>query len=895
MIVCNRSSRLSLAIAAVLLAGTAAAQEIAPAQADAAPPSAAEARAAQQRATDLDSVIVTVERRAQSLQKYAGTAQALSQDDLRGLGINNELRQMQVAVPGLSIANQEGATEVFIRGVGSSNNTELGDPGAAPHINGAYIPRPRGLGGMFFDLERVEINKGPQGTLRGRNALAGTLNIVTKKPELGGEFSGYVQAEAGNRDQKGYETALNFPLGDYAALRLSGYHVEKEAGFKNVGLWGHLKPAGIQDDSAGRLSFLYEPDDKLQVFAMLDVGRELGTGYPGAGVFRAAQAGFEPDDIDMRAVVYRGVQGKVDNKLWGFQGQVRYDFGAVNLEYSGSYRDVDYFQINAAADGNSWPGRDLRERPPGEPASWGGVDYDNFGTNYLQARSQSQTHELRLSSDDDARFRWTTGGFYFHEKQQVGFISLTDKGAFYSGTEFTMPDVDGRSWAVYGDGTFDVNERFRVKGGLRYTEERKSRDGIGGNWTMGFGGDGGVFQTRLGTEGFMPALLDRPSFDVTGLTSNADLARFLLQGILRAGARDTMQQQLAGIVDGTRPNGTCIDRPDIGGNTVNCPADGQHSFVALGVPSPQHGSSAFEFTDWRIGAEYDLSERNLLYATVSTGHKAGGFNDSFDVNVIPETYKPEKLTALEIGSKNSFDFLGRTATFNVSGFYYDYEDQVFQDLSVIAFNPDGEASGFALVNRNVGKSELYGVEAEGRFRFGAGFTLDLNALYLQTKIKRGVVADVRSQDFGNGGITSQIDLSGNELPLSSKVTFNARLQQAFDVPGGSFDWQILAAYRSAFYLTQYNNRPVTFLRDTAGTVDRIEDAATAGFPDRQDGFTQINAGAGYTTSNGAWRFELWGANLTNKDVSQKALVGSGVNTRFLNDARSYGLRVRWNF
>ena len=109
MIVCNRSSRLSLAIAAVLLAGTAAAQEIAPAQADAAPPPAAEARAAQQRATDLDSVIVTVERRAQSLQKYAGTAQALSQDDLRGLGINNELRQMQVAVPGLSIANQEGA------------------------------------------------------------------------------------------------------------------------------------------------------------------------------------------------------------------------------------------------------------------------------------------------------------------------------------------------------------------------------------------------------------------------------------------------------------------------------------------------------------------------------------------------------------------------------------------------------------------------------------------------------------------------------------------------------------------------------------------------------------------------------------------------------------------
>ena len=135
-------------------------------------------------AKQLDTVIVTVERREQGLQKYAGTAQSISADDIRALGINNELRNIQALVPGLSMANQEGNLEIFIRGVGSANNTELGDPGAAPHINGAYIPRPRGLGGMFYDIERVEINKGPQGTLRGRNALAGSLNIVTKRPDL---------------------------------------------------------------------------------------------------------------------------------------------------------------------------------------------------------------------------------------------------------------------------------------------------------------------------------------------------------------------------------------------------------------------------------------------------------------------------------------------------------------------------------------------------------------------------------------------------------------------------------------------------------------------------------------------------------------------------------------
>ena len=101
----------------------------------------------------------------------------------------------------MNIANQEGNIEIYIRGVGSSNNTELGDPAAAPHINGIYIPRPRGMGTMFYDLERVEVNKGPQGTLYGRNAMAGTLNIITAKPRLD-RFGGYVQFGGGNRDQR---------------------------------------------------------------------------------------------------------------------------------------------------------------------------------------------------------------------------------------------------------------------------------------------------------------------------------------------------------------------------------------------------------------------------------------------------------------------------------------------------------------------------------------------------------------------------------------------------------------------------------------------------------------------------------------------------------------------
>ncbi|WP_433853038.1 TonB-dependent receptor [Stenotrophomonas nitritireducens] len=843
-------------------------------------------------ASTLDAVIVTVERREQDLQKYAGTAQAISAEDTRALGINNELRNIQALVPGMSMANQEGNLEIFIRGVGSSNNTELGDPGAAPHINGAYIPRPRGLGGMFYDVERVEINKGPQGTLRGRNALAGTLNIITKRPDLESS-GGYVQAEAGNRDHRGGEFALNMPLGGWAAIRVAGYKVEKGSSFENAGRMQALDPAGIQDEHGARVSFLYQPDDKLSVFAMADMGKEGGTGYPGATVYTAARAGYLPDDVDLRKVVYRGAQGTLDSTNWGAQTNVSYDFGPVALEYNASYRDVDYRQTNAQSEGILWPDRNI---DPVSPTNPGGIDYDNYSTQYWMTQSQSYIHELRLSSADDARLRWTTGLFHFNEDQQVGYLSLVDKGSWYSGTEFTMPKVNGRSSAAFADGTFDINDRLRLKGGLRYTQEEKSRYGIGGNWALGLPGEGGDFATRLGTPGFVPAFMKRPNFDVSNITSQADMARFLLQGILAHGRNDTLLQQIGNV-----PNGGafgCVDRPDIGGDTIDCP---YKDWVQVsGIPAQQFGRSKFNFTDWRVGFEYDVSDDSLLYGLISSGHKAGGFNDTFDPQEIPETFKPESIVAYEIGSKNSFQMLGRSSTFNASGFYYDYSDQVFQDLAVIATNPTtGEATGYSLVNRNVGKSAVYGVELESVLRFPGNVMLNLNALWMDSEIKEGVVADVRSQNYDAGGATSLIDLSGNELPLASKLTFNARLQHTVELPFGTLDWQVLASYRSAYYLTQYNNRDVQFIRKDAASgeivSDRVETAQQAGFPDRQRARTTVNAGIGLTSLDGHWRVEAWGNNLLDNDISQKALVGSGINVRFLNDPRSYGVRLRYQF
>ena len=855
-----------------------------PLHAQSAPATAAPSEATEDDGSDV--IIVTANRREENLQEVAGVVQALDADQLRQDGIV-ELRQLQAAVPGLSIANQEGNVEIFIRGVGSSNNTELGDPGAAPHLNGTYIPRPRGLGLMFYDLERVEVNKGPQGTLYGRNALAGTLNIITAKPRLG-EFSGYAQAEIANRSSYGAEGAINIPLGDTLAVRAAGYYVDRDYGFRNVSTGeqaSQLKPAGLEENYAGRLSMLWEPDDRLSVSVVGDYGKETGTGYPGANIFGAVTAtGLRPDKLNLKDVVYRGMQGDMENELWGIQGKLSYDFGTFTGELTGSYRSVDFYQANASSEGIDYPGRDLDN-----------FQYDNFSNNFWQTRSQSQVYEARLSANEDQRFRWNLGGFYFKEDQAVGYMAVADRGyCCYSGTEFTMPDVNGESFAFFGDGTYDITDRLRVFGGLRYTEEKKSRYGIGGNWALTLGGEDFAccFATRLGTEGFRPNLLDRPNFNVSAIDTLQGRAQFLIEGIRSPGLRDTLIQQIGAIADGTNPNGTCIDRPDIDNGFVDCPAGfgGGFSFVELTIPDQQIGQAKFDFVDWRAGLEFDIGPDSMLYAKVSTGHKSGGFNDSFNGSTIPEAFSPEKLVVYEIGSRNSFDAFGRRAIFNLTGFYYDYSDQVFQDLTCINLDETQAppvCNGYSLVNRNIGASRIYGAEAELRLKLPAHYALDLNAAYLDTKVTEGVVADARAQDFDAGGQSPLVSLVGNRLPLASKMNLSARLSQWFDIGSGRFDWQALLNYRSSFFLSQFNEDDIVFLDGTR------QSALDAGFPDRQNGFVTLNLGAGYTIGN--FRLEAWASNFLNEEISQKALVGSSLNIRFLNDARTYGLRARVNF
>ncbi|MFC7379204.1 TonB-dependent receptor [Brevundimonas sp. GCM10030266] len=894
----------SLALGSVSGGGLANAQEVDPAP------------TTQDETAELGEVVVTAERREQSLQNYAGVAQAISGDDLRAVGID-QIEDLQSAIPGLSISNQEGNVQIYIRGVGTANNTELGDPSAATHLNGVYLPRPRGLGGLFFDLARVEVAKGPQGTLRGRNAVAGTLNIIPNMPRLGSN-EGFIQGEVGALDTYGYEGAVNLPLGEDQALRLAVYGVDRGTAYENVGNDQSLDPTGEQELFSARATYLYQPNDRFRLTFMGDFESERGTGYPATNIRNGLVGGGTPDQLELREVLYRGPQGLVENDNWGLALNASYDFGPAVLDYTASRRSVDYYQVNAASEGVVRPGYGAED-----------VDYDNFGTQYWLTLSESDVHELRLSSAPGAGTVWSTGLFYFEERQQVGFLSVVDKGQFYSGTEFTFPDVRSDSFAAYADITYPLTDQLRVKGGFRYTEENKSRRGIGGNWSLGLGSDGFAccFTTRLGTEGFRPIFTGRDSYAPPTPGDNQAAARYFL-GAFRPGARDTFLDQIAGVADGSRPNGTCVNRPDTqpsyGGQV--CPANGQHSFFQISAPGEQVGSYEDAFSDWRVGFEYDLTSDHLFYGAISTGHKSGGFNDTIVVNGVSTapTFAPESVTLYELGVKNTFRPAFGRVDINANVFFYDYADQVFQTLVSLGTGPGGASAGFSQQNINVAQSTIQGFELETRFSLPFGMRLDLIGSYIDAQADNGVLTDTRGTDYGDGTPNFNIDIGGNDLPNVSKINLNAHLQQTMDLFGGRADFHLLANYRSSYFLSIYNELPViqftarptdpaaaaaydAFKTAMAGaTVDpraaltspflRSTDAREGGFWGRQEGYVTVNIGAGWEPSSGRYRIEGYVNNLFDETVVEKQLVSDQVvNVLFLNQPRTTGIRLRANF
>lgn len=895
----------STALAAVLFPAAAQAQSAPVAETA----SASEDKPVDQPTTDdaadeKDStVVVTADRRQQNLQDYAGTAAVFTGDALKKRGIQN-ISDMNDVLPGLTVANNGINREVWIRGIGSSNNTELGDPAAATHWDGVYLPRPSGIGSAFFDIQRVEVNVGPQGTLRGRNATAGSVNVITWKPGLG-VWDAEIEGEYGNYNQKTVRGMINVPVGDKIALRFSGLALSHDSYYKNVGPVSDIDVAEAEDNVAGRAQFLWEPTDNLRILVAGDYMHETGTGWTGSNYANPLGEGIDPDDIkDPRAVVARAFTPDLDIKHRGIRGEIGYDFGVAKLDYVGSYRRVtsDYMAATPIAPYYDGILENLAELPGTLEE-----ELDNWSRFESYNDSKSHYHEIRLHKDTGPLI-WSVGANYFKEDQYAFLGSTGDRGLFFQGIEFNMPDVNAKSYGVFADTTYSVTAKARITAGVRWTDDRKSREGTAARYGFALGDGnfnccGGV---RVGTEGFQFAIKDRtifnPDTNNDGVVSDAEVVNYYFNGVKRFGVRDNIDNIFAngpfGYVPGANP--PCQDT--ITGDFFTCNGfEGSGQFT-YGVPFQgqifrQSGKMRQKFFDWRLRGEYDVTKDNLLYALVTTGHKSGGFNDNLgDLGVAP-TYKPEKVTLYELGSKNVF-YLGSVRTkLNATVFYNDYKDQVLTSLLSVAQALDlsnlpgaelPENSSGALVvsySYNAADSHISGFNVEGGFDLPYNLNLNYNLLYLDAKVdKADPIQDFRYQaDVApDDAIFRSID--NKRLPRTPKWQMNASLSQTFDVGPGKFDYVLSAGYRSSQYMTIFNGEDFTPL-----TPERRLD-------DKVGSYWTFDFGAGYSHgANGKLRIEGYVNNLTNAVHESAIIITQFDNTRFFTRPRTFGGRVRLKF
>jgi len=887
-------------------------------------------------------VIVTVERRSQSLQDYAGTAAVISGEELSLLGINN-VNELDGKIPGVSLANNRGNIEVFIRGVGSSNNTELGDPAAATHLNGIIIPRPAGFGAAFFDIQRVEVNIGPQGTLRGRNATAGSVDVIPWGPGIGSTDAA-IEASYGNFNDYRIEAVANIAVSENSAFRISGFKGGHDSYLNNISPDSSelgvdvptsedegIGVAEATDDFGIRAAYKIEPTDNLTVTLTGDYIEQKGTGYTGINFANPLGNGVDPDDIDNpRDVFGRGITPDEDTEHYGIKGHVEYDFGnGVKVEYLGSYRDLvyDYEFITPAAP--NFEGA-LETLQPFDSV------FDNFSRVRFITDSESQVHEVRLFSDeDDDGWIWNVGAFYLEEDQRTFLGTTGDRNPFFQGIEFNQT-TNSESFSVYGDATYSVTDKLRLTGGLRYFNDKKSRFGINARYAFGFGGPDFsccfINGVASGTEGFEFAALDReiivPDTNGDGLVDATESIAFLFDGIAEFGARDGF--------DDIFPNGQQIQ--DVFPNAADRPSCEAFAFVGScdngivgdfnGVVdfslapfnstfAVQNGAFSNDFLDYRLRAEYDLTDDHLVYALVSQGSKTGGFNDNiqgtdgfaisaaqnapveFDVDTLAPTFGPEQLTLFELGSKNEFDLGDNRATFNVSAFYYDYKDIQLQTLlsTEQIFDAEGltipediaNSIGGAVIafNFNAAQAEIFGAQFDGGLELPGDVNLKANLLWLPVaRITDSIdVQDSRFQADVDPINAVARSIEGNRLIRTPEIQFNGSISKVHNVGSGSIDGIVSLGYRSSQHQTLFN-----------GIDFNPDDDVAARLDDTVDGYFTIDAGAGYSHGDdGKWRIEAYVNNLTGIEREQAIIITQFDNTRFFSPPRTYGLRVRAKF
>lgn len=397
----------------------------------------------------IQDIVVTAQRREESLQKAAVAVSVVGGDALRDAGVSRPT-ELTAVIPSLQVATSAGPYNLFyLRGVGNFNGNALADAAVAFNFNGVYVGRPSSTTGFFYDVDRLEVLKGPQGTLYGRNATGGAINVLPTAPKLG-ELSGNVVGEYGNYDSVRVDGAINIPIGENAALRAAGVFVRHD---------GYLSDGtDDQKDVGGRLSLLVEPAHNLKITVTADYFDQGGNG-PGSTVLALgvdnrfgltspeAQAFYVTQRVSIAGRNFAPITSDtfMDNQYWGLSATIDWTTPVGTISIIPAYREG---HLN------------FRTTSPGFQISQN-EDDKQFSV------------EARLASDNDRKLRYLAGVFLYDETNDVPLYQVNSQfnGSFQNYT------TNAKSMAVFGRLTYAFTDAFRATVGARFTTEDKTFEG----------------------------------------------------------------------------------------------------------------------------------------------------------------------------------------------------------------------------------------------------------------------------------------------------------------------------------------------------------------------------------------------------------------------------------
>ena len=734
----------------------------------------------------LDTIVVTAQKREETAQSVPISISAFSGESLEQ-GQLTTLTDLAQVTPGLAFNTfQPGQPEISIRGVGTKEDGAGASDSTLVMVDGVYVAARSASNVDIFDLERVEVLRGPQGTLFGKNSIGGVINYITRKPD--DEFRVRVRQTVGKYDQFDTAAMVNVPLTDNLFTKLSF----SRRAFEGYDRWigpGQGDEIGGNNLFAWRAQALWEAADDLSVLVSLDgADEELGNinrqPVGSAGPLHDCGCASDPIAVDIAlggADSVRTYLGEEDNggerNVFGAMVEINKDFTFATLTAMGAYRESEYYFSHDDTGLPPSPVVDLtgsngnpNDLLLGDPSI--GFTFDN--SDIVWEDSQQFTGEIRLSSNSSGPLKWVVGAFGSIEEidrtEGVLFTAISDASLDPNYAAATML-FEGSAVAAFAQATYDLTDRLSLTAGGRFSYEEK----------------------EIVAFNEMPA---SPSLQ-----------------------------------------------------------------LVLSAFPPAMGEDDWDNFSWKAAIDYEVFDDVLIYGTVATGFKSGGFTGAATTAAGATTpFMPEEATNYEIGMKG--DFLDSRLRVNLSGFYVDYKD-----LQVTRFFQPPTSGAGEFITENAADAEIMGFEGE----FTALLTdnIEVGGFY-------SYLDATFENFFGTPDISGSGDFTGNTLRQAPKHSGGGHVQYIHEFADGhgSLTANVNVKYQSVSF-TNVDNNPLDVIPE----------------------HTVGDAWLAWNSDNDKWMVQAWVRNFTDEVYRTHVFTQRGNRIAFGTFAppRTYGLTLQFSY